>query len=64
MGLSSFPGLIKAKLHGSKVVFLSTSELEMLDPLLRSLIKCYLRFQSVYFRAEEGFADLIKSSVH
>lgn len=49
---------------GSKMVSLSTSALEMLDPILSSLTKHYLKLQNIYLRAKGGFLYLIKSSVH
>lgn len=49
---------------GSKMVSLSTLALEMLDPILSSLVKHYLKFQNIYLRDKDGFLYLIKSSVH
>lgn len=46
------------------MVFLSTLDLEVLDPLLSLLIKHYLELQSIYFRAEDSFLYLTKFNVH
>lgn len=48
---SSFPGFIKAKFHGSKIIFLN---IEMLNPCLRSLIKHCHKFQSIHLKAEHN----------
>lgn len=51
---SSFPGLIKVKFQGSKIIFLSHLDLEMLNPCLRSLIKHCHKFQSIHLKAEHN----------
>lgn len=64
MDLSSFLVLTGTTFHGSVMVFLSTLDLEVLDPLLSLLIKHYLELQSIYFRAEDSFLYLTKFNVH
>lgn len=64
MDLLSFPVFIGTTFHGSVMVFLSTLDLKVLNPLLSLLIKHYLELQSIYFRAEDSFLYLTKFSAH